>query len=133
MTIKNIMQLSKAQLEEAAEKFNVGGETKKEIIDALSEREVSLADVKKALGLNDRSEQPTEVVEDKDSQKVFQEGSEKVFVKMERGNPTYTVGHWSFTKVHPFQIMTRVEAKMFLSQEEGFRLATQEEVSSYYN
>lgn len=124
-TVKNLMQLSKAQLEAAAEHWAVDGSTKREIVDALQEREVTLQDYWDAFG-EDTKEDKRDAVE------VFEDASDQVVVKMTRSNPLYETHGFSFTKTHPFVVMRRAEAEVLIEEEEGFRLSTPEEARDYY-
>jgi hypothetical protein len=124
-TVRNLMQLSKAQLDAAAEHWGVDGATKREIVDALQEREVTLRDYFKVFGEDDEDQ--------RDAAEVFQDGSESVIVRMIRANPLYETHGFSFTRTHPFVVMRRAEAELLLKEEEGFRLSSQEETQDYYS
>jgi hypothetical protein len=57
-----------------------------------------------------------------------------VLLKMERDNPGYdAIGRYFFTKEHPFQAVPREDANEIFRLENGFRLATDDEVRDFYN
>lgn len=57
----------------------------------------------------------------------------QVLVKMDRANPRYdTYGH-TFTKDHPFVLMSENDAQEIFDHEEGFRIATPREASEFYS
>ena len=55
-----------------------------------------------------------------------------VLVRMNRLNPTYRFRKYTFTKDHPFALMTEDDASAILTMESGFTKATVEEAESYY-
>lgn len=124
---KNLMQLSKAQLEKAAEHFGVDGDTKREIVDALQEREVTMSDYITAFGDDDDEDDKP------DAAQAFKDAGDQVIVKMTRQNPYYQTHGFTFTKIHPFVVMTRGEANILMAEEEGFRLSTADEAQDYYD
>lgn len=56
-----------------------------------------------------------------------------VLVKMDRQNPYYEVAGKTFTKEHPFVVMTPDEAQQIFDFEDGFRIATPREAQEYYS
>jgi hypothetical protein len=59
--------------------------------------------------------------------------SQTVLVRMERMNPTYQVGRYTFTQQHPFIAMPEWEAQAIFDLEQGFRLANPREAQEYYS
>lgn len=59
--------------------------------------------------------------------------SEKVLVRMTRGNAGYTVGKYHFTKAHPFVVMDREDADRLVNNTEGFHVASAEEAERFYS
>jgi hypothetical protein len=56
-----------------------------------------------------------------------------VLVRMERANPFYEIDGHVFTKEHPYVAMTENDAEFIFSTQEGFRMATPNEIREYYN
>jgi hypothetical protein len=57
-----------------------------------------------------------------------------VLLKMERGNPGYdAIGKYFFTQEHPYQAVPRADANEIFRLEDGFRLATDDEVRDFYS
>jgi len=56
-----------------------------------------------------------------------------VLVRMERENPMYTIDGHVFTREHPYVAMSEEDAEFIFSTQEGFRMATPNEVRDYYN
>jgi hypothetical protein len=52
---------------------------------------------------------------------------------MERGNPYFQVNGHTFTSANPFLALTEDEAQEIFDSEEGFRLATPQELKSFYS
>lgn len=139
------------------------GPTKKELLAALAEEEVSKEDYEtfleaKAAGTDKTAEEKREEaaaaaaaeeeteapVESEDEVKADAEEAvevaeeqddeeEQVLVKMERKNPTFQVGKHLFTSAHPFKSVSTADAENLLKNYKGFRLALPSEVKDYYN
>lgn len=61
-------------------------------------------------------------------------GENLVLLKMERSNPGYdAIGKYFFTREHPYQAVPRDDANEIFRLEEGFRLATDDEVREFYS
>lgn len=58
---------------------------------------------------------------------------DEVLLKMERANPHYEIYGYTFTKTHPFQVVTAEAANYIISTQEGFRTASPAEVQEYYS
>lgn len=56
-----------------------------------------------------------------------------ILVKMDRRNPSYQVGRYTFTQQHPFMVMTEDDAQRIFDTESGFRVATPREAQEYYS
>lgn len=56
----------------------------------------------------------------------------KVLVKMERANPRYDTQGFTFTKDHPYVLMSAEKAQAIFDYEEGFRMAQPREVEEFY-
>lgn len=56
-----------------------------------------------------------------------------ILVKMDRTNPSYQVGRYTFTQQHPFIVMPEWDAQNIFDTESGFRPATPREVQEYYS
>lgn len=56
-----------------------------------------------------------------------------VLVRMDRGNPMYEINGHVFTREHPYVAMSETDAEFIFSTQEGFRMATPNEVRDYYN
>lgn len=58
---------------------------------------------------------------------------DEVLLKMERANPHYEIYGYTFTKSHPFQVVTAEAANYIIQTQEGFRTASPAEVQEYYS
>lgn len=81
--------------------------------------------------------EPDEPLEDVRAQvlaasKARTELNGKVLVKMERANPRYDTQGFTFTKDHPYALMSAEKAQAIFDQEEGFRMAQPREVEEFY-
>ena len=56
-----------------------------------------------------------------------------ILVKMDRLNPTYQFGRYTFTQQHPFIAMPEWDAQAIFDSEQGFRPATPREVQDFYS
>jgi hypothetical protein len=127
-------KLKVADLRAIAESYGaeeVQLKTKKELLQYLDDEGVTydahdaLANATKAtdeeVGLDKRPTEPTK-------------SDDLVLLKMERGNPGYeAIGKYMFTQEHPYLPVPRADANEIFRLETGFRLATDEEVQSFYN
>lgn len=58
---------------------------------------------------------------------------QSVLVKMERENPLFVIIGKTFTREHPFVLMSPGEAQHIFDHTEGFRPATPKELAEFYN
>lgn len=154
----SFQQLKVDELKELAEFYTVDvkvadedhGPTKKELLAALAEEEVSKEDYEtfvkaKETGKDKSKEQKIEEAraaaaeadEDEDEPVAAPEPepvdtSDWVLVKMERKNGTFQTGDFTFTKAHPFRSVPPEVAKYLIQKIHGFRLAMADEVTDYY-
>lgn len=56
-----------------------------------------------------------------------------LLVRMERANPSFSVGRYVFTQEHPFVAMSEKDAQYIFDTQNGFRPATPREVQEFYN
>lgn len=123
-----------ADLKQIASDFAVDTESlknKKDLIAALSEEGVTWSVYAKTLeNLADE-----EIKEDApirfDHKKEL--AADMVLVRMTRENHRYDILGVTFTKQHPFAPMSSNQAQEIFDKEEGFRLATPNEVQSFYS
>lgn len=125
--------LKVSELKKVAEDFGVdteGLKNKADIIAALADEGVSWTIYEKTL---DREEE--EDLEDEIKPKAQKELSpeDTVLVKMTRANFRYDILGFTFTKEHPFVAMSKNDAQAIFDKEEGFRLATPNEVQEFYH
>lgn len=119
-----------SDLKEVAEYFAVdleGLKTKNEILSVLTEEGITYEMYNKFLG----AEKAETDLEPRKAKKVVV--GETVLVRMERGNPSYQVNGYIFTREHPYVAMSTDDAEYLFSTERGFRMATPREVQEYYN
>ena len=126
--------LKVAELKQIAEDFAVdieglGG--KKDIIAALSEEGVTWAVYKKAKDIEEEEKEMNAVLPKAEPKVVKQE--DMVLVKMIRPNFSYEIMGHRFTKEHPFVAMDKETAQAIFDKEEGFVLATPNEVQEFYS
>lgn len=82
--------------------------------------------------LNAEKEEPLESAVDV-FQQEFPDNTETILVKMDRPNPYYQIGVYTFTSDHPFLNMVVDDAQKIFDSEEGFRVATPAEVKGFYS
>jgi hypothetical protein len=143
----SFQSLNKDVLRQVAEEFAVDWSnedpTKKEMIEDLKEEGVTWEMYKQAFP--DEEEQPeveeAEVEEETEEPKAekptaaekFTEKEERVLVRMMRGNAKYQIRGYTFTREHPFMSVQRADADFLIREAGGFRIASPDEVESYYN
>lgn len=159
-------KLNKPELEELADFFAVEakaadadkGPTKKELVAALVEDEVSEEDYEtfksaKATGQDKspevRAQEAAEAAEaaeadaeaaeeevasddSKEEEPAAVDESDYVLIKYERKNPTYEIMGYRFTRTHPFLRVPEEVAEKLVGRP-GFRPAMPKEVADYYN
>ena len=119
-----------AELKAVAEYFGVdleGAKGKPAIIKALDEEGISYDMYDKFV--NAEKAEP-ELAPRKEKKAV---DGPTVLVRMERANPMYTVDGHVFTKDHPYVAMSEQDAEFIFTTQQGFRMATPNEVRDYYN
>lgn len=78
------------------------------------------------------------VPEDKEVKIITQEEfkpvpQEKYLIKMDRQNHYFEVAGYTFTKDHPYALVDAEKVNQIVREEEGFRIATPDELQNYYN
>lgn len=63
-------------------------------------------------------------------QKLTKENT--ILVRMDRSNPSFSVGRFVFTQEHPFVAMSENDAQRIFDTQAGFRPATPREVAEFY-
>lgn len=67
-------------------------------------------------------------------EKAERDPNEKdVLVKMDRPNFRFDAKGFTFTKEHPYVVMTETEAQSIFDDFDGFRIATPKEAKEYYS
>ena len=127
--------LKVAELKKIAEDFAVDTDdlkNKKDVIAALTEEGVTWAVYEKTIkDLEDSEELEEEVLPKSESKKL--DPDDTVLVRMTRANFRYDIKGHTFTKDHPFVAMTKDDAQLIFDKEDGFRLATPNEVQEFYH
>jgi hypothetical protein len=127
--------LKVAELKQIAEDFAVDvtdQKGKKDIIAALAEEGVTWAIYKKAKGIEEEEKEMNATVTKKAETKTVKQ-EDMILVKMVRPNYSYEVMGHRFTKQHPFVAMDKDTAQAIFDKEEGFVVATPNEVQEFYN
>lgn len=57
----------------------------------------------------------------------------QVLMKMVRANPTYQIRGYTFTKKHPFVLVSSDDADYIIDNLDGFRIASPREAEEYYS
>ena len=127
--------LKVSELKKVAEDFGVEAEelkTKKDIIAALAEEGVSWGVYEKTIkAVEEAAEEADEVLPRFDPQK--EQPKDSVLVRMTRANFRYDIMGHTFTKDHPFAVMSEKDAQEIFDKEDGFRIATPKEAQEFYN
>lgn len=125
--------LKVSELKKVAEDFGVdteGLKNKADVIAALADEGVTWAIYEKTL---DREEEEDLEDEIKPQPQKDLDPENTVLVKMTRANFRYDILGFTFTKEHPFVAMDKKTAQAIFDKEEGFRLATPNEVQDFYH
>lgn len=123
-----------SELKKIAEDFGVeitDLKNKKDIIAALAEEGVSWNVYQKTVQDIEDSTEEIEVLPKFDPKKDQPEDS--VLVRMTRANFRYDIMGYTFTKEHPFVVMSEDDAQAIFDKEDGFRLATPKEAQEFYH
>lgn len=136
---KTLNDLDLKALKVAAEYFGVdleGVRGKLNVIQALEDNGVDIT-MYNQWQARLQAEKPAEEVHDAGS---FEAGKpepvdpgKQVVLKMERQNLAYDTFGVTFTREHPFAIVSEDTAQQILDNEEGFRIALQRELEDYYS
>ena len=121
-----------SELKKIAEDFGVDIENKKnknDIIALLAEEGVTWSVYSKTI---DNLEEEDMITEEKPKAKSSN-SEDTVLVRMTRANFRYDILGHTFTKEHPIVAMDKSQAQAIFDKEEGFRLATPNEVQEFYN
>ena len=126
--------LKVSELKQIAEDFavdieGIGG--KKDIIAALAEEGVTWSIYEKAKGIEEEEKEMNATATKTESKSINKE--DMVLVKMTRDNFSYEIRGYTFTKEHPFVAMDKDTAQAIFDKEDGFRLATPNEVQEFYS
>ena len=125
--------LKVAELKVIATDFAVdteGLKNKKDIIAALAEEGVTWSVYESTVEAIEKDTEEIEILPKFDP-KAQPENT--ILVRMTRDNHRYDIHGYTFTKDHPFVAMSEEDAQKILDTEEGFRLATPQEVQDFYN
>lgn len=123
-----------SELKQIAEDFAVDTDSlknKKDLIAALSEEGVTWSVYSKTLAQLADEDLAEEVLPKYDSKKEL--SPDTVLVRMTRANFRYDIMGFTFTNEHPFVPMNQDKAQEIFDKEEGFRLATPNEVQDFYS
>ena len=119
---------------------NINDMTKNEMIKALDDEGVTWTMYKEAFPdveeEEEKEEEATEAVADEeksDAAAEFKAAPQKVLVKMTRGNGTFQVRGYTFTRAHPFLPVTADDAEYLVNEMEGFSIATPREAEEFYS
>ena len=127
--------LKVSELKKVAEDFGVDLEqskSKKDIIAALAEEGVSWGVYEKTIqNLEEAEDETMEILPKFDPKK--EQPKDSVLVRMTRDNFRYDIMGHTFTKDHPFAVMSESDAQAIFDKEEGFRIATPKEAQEFYH
>jgi hypothetical protein len=127
--------LKVSELKQVAEDFGVEVielKNKKDIIAALAEEGVSWGVYEKTIkAVEAAAEEADEVLPRFDPKK--EQSKDSVLVRMTRANYRYDIMGHTFTKDHPFVVMSEKDAQEIFDKEEGFRIATPKEAQEFYH
>lgn len=127
----SLQQLKKEELQKLAHKFEVEideSTTKPEIINLLQEAEVTYSTYKKFFVDGENAGQQ----DDEDGVNPLSFDAKPCLLKMERLNTLYEAYGRTFTREHPYVVMSEDEAQNIIDNHEGFRLASPGEAKAYY-
>jgi len=130
MSLANLNKKELKKLADAADVELDGSETNKQIVEKLEANNVSFDFYLKTVvdgGDNTEDDQEPEVAD----QPLFDKSD--VLIKMERKNPTYQTFGVTFTREHPYAVVSEELAQKIIDTEDGFRMASPSEVKSFYS
>lgn len=125
--------LKVSELKKIAEDFAVdteGLKNKADVIAALADEGVTWGIYEKTLDIKEEEEFDEDI---KPQTKKDLDPDNTVLVKMTRANFRYDILGFTFTREHPFIAMSKENAQSIFDKEEGFRLATPNEVQEFYH
>lgn len=130
----NLNDLSKQQLTEAMERFNLPVDNRwneATLAGKLIEAGVTFDQIKGAMDVLSETEG-----KGVDSLAIFEgdkptEGA-RVVLKMDRMNRSYSINGYKFTSDHPYVVMDREDAEWICDVADGFRIADPSEAAKFY-
>ena len=132
--------LKKDILLQVAEDFAVDlpeDPTKADIISAFANDGVTWDMYKEAFPevteLEDDEDKTAKANDESETTKKFKAPEHSILLKMTRGNGTYQVRGYKFTREHPFVLVTEDDANYILENIDGFKIASPREASEYYS
>ena len=134
-------EMTLVELKKIAEEFGVDAPvkiTKNKLIEIMQEEGVTY-EIYSHFDKIEKDKQEQEAQEQEQQQVSYQtnyyqpQPARNTVVKMERLNPSYQVGRYTFTQQHPYVAMSEQEAQAIFNMETGFRLATPAEVQNFYS
>ena len=124
-----------SDLRKVAESFGVEVEgediakaSKVQIIGALAEEGISY-DMYEKFTEAEKPETEKQMKVEKQP-KLTRENS--ILVRMDRANPSFSIGRYTFTQEHPFIAMSEKDAQYIFDTQDGFRPATPREAAEFY-
>lgn len=126
--------LKVSDLKKIAEDFGVeveGLKNKKDIVAALAEEGVSWNVYEKTIKDIEDNTEEIELLPKFDPKK--EQAKDSVLVRMTRANFRYDIMGHTFTREHPFAVMSEEDAQEIFDKENGFRLATPKEAQEFYH
>lgn len=129
--MSNLQKLNKPDLVKLVEKFEIKGlneeSTKSEMINALENEGITYETYKKFF-IDEKSDSGN----DGDLPPAYFE-SKPVLLKMDRENGTFECYGQTFTREHPYALVSEETAQLIIDEFSGFRLASPTEAKTYYN
>lgn len=126
--------LKVAELRDIAESFGVDlvdAKGKAGVIQALEDEGVTYELYEKMANAERADDDEIDVFYTKSENKT--DPTNTVLVKMDRPNPLYQTGGYTFTLEHPYVAMSEDDAQDIFDIESGFRIATPAEAREFYS
>lgn len=123
-----------SELKQIADEYGVdveGLKGKANIIAAFAEEGVTWSMYNKSQNDIESAKEEIEVLPKFDKNKKIE--ADQILVKMTRHNPRFDIQGFTFTREHPFVAMAKEKAQAIFNKEDGFRIATPEEVQEFYS
>lgn len=127
--------LKVSELKQIAEDFGVDTEdlkNKKDFIAALTEEGVTWSVYSRTIKTLEEAEDESVEILPKFDPKAAQP-KDSILVRMTRPNYRYDIMGYTFSKEHPFVVMSEEDAQKIFDKEGGFRIATPREAQEFYN